>query len=695
MVPTMRRVICFTAAVSLFAGIAAAQVRETINVNYVEVPVTVLDKAGNPVRGLTRDRFELVDEGKVRPIVSFDAIDFSSPESMKTTSPLNPAMRRNFLLLFDLTFSMPGGRAKAQEAALNFVARGLKRYDLAAIATVDVEHGYRMLTSFTSDRSLLTAAINNPVTFQSSDPLQIAGQLGFDTTASQTSPQEATANQKLMNEDINAEIARVQTRMDESFKRGRIDREVRMLVGLTRTLRMIPGRKQLVLFSEGFDPRLIAGRDARQTDETYQEMQQVERGEVWKIDMDLRYGNTTSLSLIDELGKICRASDVVLHAVDIQGVRVDNNVQQGSVVNSNAGLFLLSRAGGGEVFHNSNDLNADLNRMLRDQDVVYVLGFQPPTTAPGKFHSLKVKVKDVPGARVSYRTGYYERGAEGPIERQLTSAQIILNDIPQNDIAVSALAAPFPTSGKPQVPVILEINGSDLMENTKSSTINVEIFLYAFDDEGLVRDRMFQVVSIDMTKLAQKMRQSGIKYYGTLSLPAGKYAIRSLVRVRETDRKGFTHVDVNVPGADDVAVLPPFFVEEPGKWLMVKGASHDTTNAGYPFQINGDPFIPSASVRMNSGERRQFALFVYNAAPEELAWDASVQASSGDAHRVTPNLLQETHGEDVTKMMFQYAPDERDDGSSRLDLTVYKKGSSDERRVSVPMTVIGPKGKAQ
>ena len=98
---------------------------------------------------------------------------------------------------------------------------------------------------------------------------------------------------------------------------------------------------------------------------------------------------------------------------------------------------------------------------------------------------------------------------------------------------------------------------------------------------------------------------------------------------------------------------------------------------------------------MSSGERRQFALFVYNATPEELAWETSVSGSNGDAHRVSPNLLQEIHGEDVTKMMFQYAPEERDDGSSRLDVTVHKKGSSDERKVSVPMTVIAPKGKAQ
>jgi VWFA-related protein len=689
----MRRLVQLTSVILLFSSAALAQVRETVNVNYVEVPVTVVDRNGDPVRGLTKDRFEVIDQGKVRPIVSFDTIDFASPESMKTTSALNPAVRRSFLLLFDLTFSSPVARAKSQEAAQNFIARGMRRHDLAAVATIDVDRGFRLLTAFTTDRSLLSAAIGNPRNFRSSDPLQISGQLAFEIPPQQTGPQDANRTEKEIDESgVNSEIVRVQTRMDESFKRGRIDREVRLLGGLARTLRMLPGRKQLVFFSEGFDPRLIEGRDARQIDETMQEMTQVENGETWKVDMDLRYGSSNSLSLVDQMAKICRASDVVLHAVDIQGVRVNNNIEKGAIINSNAGLFLLSRPTGGEVFRNSNDLTSDLEHMLRNQEVVYVLGFQPPVTSPGKFHELKVKVKDVPGAQVSHRSGYYERGTESSIERTLSSAEIILNDIPQTDIGVAALAASFPTNGKPQVPVILEVNGADLIQNAKTPTMNVEIYLYAFDDDGLVRDRMFQLVTLDLSKLGEKLKQSGIKYYGTLSLPEGKYAIRTLVRVRETDRKGYAHTDISVPAASDVAVLPPFFVEEPGKWLMVKGASHDATNSGYPFQINGDPFIPSAAVHMRSGEQRQFALFVYNATPEELAWETSLHGSNGDSHEVSPKMLEEIHRGDVTKLMFQYAPDEKDDGLSRLDVTVHKKGSNDERRVSVPLTVLHSKG---
>src|ERR671935_2040465 len=101
------RLVPLVSAVFLCATAATAQLRETVHVNFVEVPVTVLDRNGNPVRGLTKDRFEVIDQGKTRAITTFETIDFTSPESLKKTSPLNPALRRNFLLLFDLSFSSP------------------------------------------------------------------------------------------------------------------------------------------------------------------------------------------------------------------------------------------------------------------------------------------------------------------------------------------------------------------------------------------------------------------------------------------------------------------------------------------------------------------------------------------------------------------------------------------------------------
>src|SRR6185295_19439097 len=115
------------------------------------------------------------------------------------------------------------------------------------------------------------------------------------------------------------------------------------------------------------------------------------RGQSYMVDNDARYGNTASMTMVDRMAQSFRSSDVVLHAIDIQGVRVQNDVVSGSTINSNAGLYSVARPTGGEVFQNSNDLKGSFSRMLHAQEVVYVLAFQAPTAKPGSFHELKVK----------------------------------------------------------------------------------------------------------------------------------------------------------------------------------------------------------------------------------------------------------------------------------------------------------------
>ena len=77
------------------------------------------------------------------------------------------------------------------------------------------------------------------------------------------------------------------------------------------------------------------------------------------------------------MNKIFKQSDVVLNAIDIAGITVDGDPgrPRGSNV-SNDGLHLLADATGGTVFENSNDLHGNFERMMREQEVVYVLAFQ-------------------------------------------------------------------------------------------------------------------------------------------------------------------------------------------------------------------------------------------------------------------------------------------------------------------------------
>src|SRR5438093_2036379 len=121
----MRRLISVL-AVTVVALTLFAQVKETVNVYLVEVPVTVVDSSGNPVRGLTAANFEIIDNGTKRQVTAFDKIDFASAEAVSAISPLNPSARRQFMLLFDLTNSSPNALARAQEAGRKFVEENVQ-----------------------------------------------------------------------------------------------------------------------------------------------------------------------------------------------------------------------------------------------------------------------------------------------------------------------------------------------------------------------------------------------------------------------------------------------------------------------------------------------------------------------------------------------------------------------------------------
>jgi VWFA-related protein len=680
----MRRILAVAAA-SLIALCASAQNTSTINVHVVELPVSVLDASGNPVRGLTAANFALYDEKKKQPITSFDAVDFAADAPASAISPMNPAARRSFVLLFDLGFTSPRSLSRAQEAARRFVTESTGPRDLVAVCTVSPDRGFRFTTAFTTDRQLVASAIANPATFRGADPLQLANQTviwsgpqGAESPGS--APVIDSAGHAAEGDQHMRDLAASATGQNEAAVRQRIEREIDSLANLARSLRMVPGRKQVVLLSEGFDARLLQGFDARGSKEQTKLNTQIVSGNMAKVDTDKMFGSSASMARIQRMADSFRAADVVLHAIDVQGVRVQNNLDEGSIINSNAGLFLVSRPTGGEVFENSNDLHADFDRLLRQQEVVYVLGFHTSDNLPGAFHNVSVKLVNVPpGSRAVYAAGYYERGRDNPVERALTNAQIIINDLPQSDLRVNVLATAFPPAGgKPaQVPVIIDINGADLMRETGTIIGGADVFIYAFDTAGVVRDRLYDRVTIEVAKVGEKVRASGIRYYGTLMLPPGSYAVKALVRTGDPDRgpsetvekRGYARVNINVPYEGQIAILPPIPIDEDGKWLLVRGNRGD--NADYPFEFAGKTFSPTATADMSSGPRK-VALFIFGAHPADLSFET----------RPRSRVLGVTESNGAAKVILQI---DAADGATTLDVTVFKKGIAASHHISVPL----------
>lgn len=690
---------CIAALLLLVAATAAAQVRENITVSLVEVPVTIVDGSGNPVRGLTAANFELFDRGKKQQITAFDTIDFAV-RGAAATAPMNPAARRSFMLLFDLGYSSPSSLQRAQEAARRFVKQSVQPRDLVGVGTIDIDRGFRLLAAFTTDRELVDAAIASPADFHGADPLQIANQRSSFN-------QDPLVSEELLKKSreggaggghrvkVYAEVrdtANMMKRESASGLRKRVEKQIDALGDLARTLATVPGRKQIIYLSEGFDASLLQGRSAHaelttEKQSVRDENELLMKGEVYNVDTEGRFGNTGGLTTLDRMAGYFRSSDVVLHAIDIKGVRVQNTVTEGASDNSNAGLFTLALPTGGLVFENSNNLEENFARMLRRQEVVYVVGFQAAAVKPGTFHELKVKVVGASAAHVSYRAGYFESGADTVADKLLTDAEIIVNDVPQRDIRLDAFTAALAGDAThSEVPIVLEINGEDLLRTPPSDgNVMAEVYVYAFDRDGVVRDRLFEKMRLDLAKAGDRLRNTGAKYLGMLTLPPGEYAIKSLVRVPGSERRGFVRVNVRVPGAGEIAATPFFVDQQPRQWVIVRGTTVDPQR--FPFQVGGESLMPSAAPRLRKGEARRFALFVAGAAVGELKVDATLVRENGSSATEAPHVIAEGESAGLAKLVFNCDPGGLDPGPAALRIVVHRNGTND-LKTTLPLVVL-------
>src|SRR5437660_7646712 len=74
---------------------------EKIDVNVVNVDVTVTDRAGNPVRGLTRDDFEVFEDGKLQKISNFYAVENLDGRAEARPISQEERFRRKVLVIVD------------------------------------------------------------------------------------------------------------------------------------------------------------------------------------------------------------------------------------------------------------------------------------------------------------------------------------------------------------------------------------------------------------------------------------------------------------------------------------------------------------------------------------------------------------------------------------------------------------------
>ena len=335
-------------------------------VTAVEVPVNIVTRDGQPVRGLTAEDFEVYDGGDRQKISSFEVVDLkllnpeeAAPAPGAAAAPrrfpveLRSAARRHFLLLFDLSFSTPSSILKARTAARDFVLHSLQPTDLAAVATYSLESGPKLVVTFTPDRAQLARAVDTLGYRQAfdqtrSEPLRFLVEPPDTALLSEAagrggeSPLRGQQDQVLY--EYLQSVALAAEKQERDFQMGRIAAYARSLSQVARSLDAVQGRKQVIFFSEGFDNRLFIGRDTTDPD-ALADNDRVVFGQSYFVDNDQRYGNTGVQENLRRMLEVFRRSDCVIHAVDIGGLRA--GADQQARPNGEAGLFYIANETGG------------------------------------------------------------------------------------------------------------------------------------------------------------------------------------------------------------------------------------------------------------------------------------------------------------------------------------------------------------
>ena len=149
-----------------YAPPAAMTLRTEVRV--VEVPVVVRDPFLHAVDGLTRDDFEIHDNGQPQTITSFSVEHFAPGRVAVSGETATAAPRPRFVaLVFDDIHLLPEPLPALKEAARKFVAANLAPGDRAAI----VRTSRSEKVDFISDAGALAAQIDRigPALMDASD----------------------------------------------------------------------------------------------------------------------------------------------------------------------------------------------------------------------------------------------------------------------------------------------------------------------------------------------------------------------------------------------------------------------------------------------------------------------------------------------------------------------------------------------
>ncbi|HZJ31214.1 MAG TPA: VWA domain-containing protein [Vicinamibacterales bacterium] len=452
------------------------------SIDAVQLSVIVTDREGNPVSGLTEDDFEILEDGKPRPITTFAAVNIPIERTERTLVEKDVLSNdgppgRLYVIALD---QMAGDSALRTRAFLRRFVEGYFGPNDTAAVVLTTQGSRESGQEFTSNPRLLLSAIDK---FDGGSP-DMSGRL-----------------------------------REKNFIG-----DFKGLMQFMATLR--GGRKAVIFVSQNIpvDAYDVVDRGRARFGGLFSE-----------VDTDW----------IDALSFATR-NNIAVYPIDPRGLTtgVTGESEDGSTTASQAsldervGLGGLAAVTGGFALTSSNNYTGAFERLVRENSTYYLLAFNSGVEKrDGRYVRLDVRVKR-PGLQVRSTEGYVQpRGKQQEPKRPPTSAILaatwdaVASAITTSGVSMRVNAAAFKGRGKEAiVPITVELSPEklNLVEENGAYRGQIEI-VFAVTDSKKRRFPIWRHRALLALKpeTYERVSKGAMRVVSQMPLPEGHFQIRA------------------------------------------------------------------------------------------------------------------------------------------------------------------------
>lgn len=503
--------------------------------NLVEAGLTVRDSRGHAIAGLHATDFEVLNNGVVQKITAFSELrtdgtpaapGSSTGAEQVPAAALPPPTPKFVTFFFDDAHLSNADMLFAVRGAHRFIANGMKPSDWMSIVTTSGQGDLE----FTNDASAFAAKL--------------------DKLASHTRPAVSFGCGAVDPDESYIVVHHLDYQVIEKA------------IALARVCACGDGEKENVC-------RPKAAAVAEGTANTSWEQTQAESvNTIFALGFaakKLHEVNGTRVLVLTSAGFLIRAGqpemerfidgavhwNITVHALDAKGLNpirggAESRIAPLIQANSWMPLEQLTAGTGGHFFKNTNDLAGAMD-LAAHPEVTYVLAFNPGPH-DGKFHTLKIRFKSKRPESVQFRPGY-DSPRDEPRKEQ-TARERLDAAVFSNETLREIPAAVSVSPGSERVSVTISVDMNQLQFTTGNGRHGQQIvfLMTLLDPNGAFVIGKEAIMDLALTdEKLKSLQRDGLKAVASLTAPAGKYEVRTIVREAMKGNLAASTIPIDLP----------------------------------------------------------------------------------------------------------------------------------------------------